>query len=88
MTFNYCKKRVWSYDMDRMDQVLTNLIDNASRYTKPGDEIALLVMKMKAKIFYTLKIQAQALHQNIYNKYLIVFIKLMQREREVNKVPV
>ncbi|HDI0262103.1 two-component system sensor histidine kinase SrrB [Staphylococcus aureus] len=41
MTFNYCKKRVWSYDMDRMDQVLTNLIDNASRYTKPGDEIAI-----------------------------------------------
>ncbi|MBU7854976.1 two-component system sensor histidine kinase SrrB [Staphylococcus aureus] len=41
MTFNYCKKRVWGYDMDRMDQVLTNLIDNASRYTKPGDEIAI-----------------------------------------------
>ncbi len=74
--------------MDRMDQVLTNLIDNASRYTKPEMKLQLLVMKMKAKIFYTLKIQAQALHQNIYNKYLIVFIKLMQREREVNKVPV
>ena len=55
MTFNYCKKRVWSYDMDRMDQVLTNLIDNASRYTKPGMKLQLLVMKMKAKIFYTLR---------------------------------
>ena len=25
--------QLWDYDMDRMDQVLTNLIDNASRYT-------------------------------------------------------
>ncbi len=74
--------------MDRMDQVLTNLIDNASRYTKPGDEIAITCDENESEDIYTLKIQVQALHQNIYNKYLIVFIKLMQREREVNKVPV
>ncbi|MFZ8166532.1 two-component system sensor histidine kinase SrrB, partial [Staphylococcus aureus] len=49
MTFNYCKKRVWSYDMDRMDQVLTNLIDNASRYTKPGDEIAITCDENKSE---------------------------------------
>nr|WP_279390516.1 MULTISPECIES: ATP-binding protein [unclassified Staphylococcus] len=29
----------WEYDADRIDQVLTNLIDNATRYTKPGDKI-------------------------------------------------
>ncbi|KIX91530.1 histidine kinase [Staphylococcus microti] len=29
----------WYYDFDRMEQVLTNLVDNASRYTRPGDKI-------------------------------------------------
>ena len=31
----------WEYDADRIDQVLTNLIDNATRYTKPGDKISI-----------------------------------------------
>lgn len=31
--------QMWFYDADRIEQVLTNLIDNASRYTEPGDEI-------------------------------------------------
>lgn len=31
--------QMWYYDADRIEQVLTNLIDNASRYTEPGDEI-------------------------------------------------
>ncbi|QLK86968.1 ATP-binding protein [Staphylococcus sp. 17KM0847] len=29
----------WYYDFDRMEQVLTNLVDNASRYTRPNDQI-------------------------------------------------
>lgn len=37
--------QLWEYDMDRMDQVLTNLIDNASRYTQPGDTIAVTASK-------------------------------------------
>ncbi|MFW3601378.1 ATP-binding protein [Staphylococcus caprae] len=37
--------QLWDYDMDRMDQVLTNLIDNASRYTQPGDTIAVTTAK-------------------------------------------
>lgn len=32
----------WEYDADRIDQVLTNLIDNATRYTKPGDKISIM----------------------------------------------
>ncbi|MGA4513647.1 two-component system, OmpR family, sensor histidine kinase ResE [Staphylococcus caledonicus] len=32
---------LWYYDADRIDQVLTNLIDNATRYTKPGDSITI-----------------------------------------------
>lgn len=37
--------QLWDYDMDRMDQVLTNLIDNAFRYTQPGDTIAVTTAK-------------------------------------------
>ncbi|MDK8289853.1 MAG: ATP-binding protein, partial [Staphylococcus lugdunensis] len=32
---------LWYYDSDRIDQVLTNLIDNATRYTQPGDTISI-----------------------------------------------
>lgn len=31
----------WQYDFDRMEQVLTNLVDNAARHTKPGDCISI-----------------------------------------------
>ncbi|MCG3401080.1 HAMP domain-containing protein [Staphylococcus massiliensis] len=31
----------WYYDIDRMDQVVTNLLDNATRYTEPGDTITI-----------------------------------------------
>ena len=40
MQFEVNNQQLWNYDMDRMDQVLTNLIDNASRYTQPGDTIS------------------------------------------------
>ncbi|RZI00879.1 HAMP domain-containing protein [Staphylococcus condimenti] len=33
--------QLWYYDTDRMEQVLTNLVDNASRYTSPGDAITI-----------------------------------------------
>lgn len=31
----------WQFDFDRMEQVLTNLVDNAARHTKPGDCISI-----------------------------------------------
>lgn len=40
MQFEVNNQQLWNYDMDRMDQVLTNLIDNASRYTQSGDTIS------------------------------------------------
>ena len=34
-------KKNWYYDFDRMEQVLTNLVDNAARHTKVGDIITI-----------------------------------------------
>ena len=51
MQFEVSNQQLWDYDMDRMDQVLTNLIDNASRYTQPGDTISVKLMKMIDLIF-------------------------------------
>ncbi|WP_306439795.1 ATP-binding protein [Staphylococcus marylandisciuri] len=34
---------LWYYDLDRIEQVLTNLVDNATRYTEPGDAIHIQV---------------------------------------------
>ncbi|UEX89133.1 ATP-binding protein [Staphylococcus ratti] len=34
-------KQNWHYDFDRMEQVLTNLVDNAARHTQPGDTITI-----------------------------------------------
>ncbi|OEK57370.1 ATP-binding protein [Staphylococcus equorum] len=34
-------EQLWYYDLDRIEQVLTNLIDNATRYTETGDAIAI-----------------------------------------------
>ena len=36
---------LWNYDADRIEQVLTNLIDNATRYTHPGDSITITANK-------------------------------------------
>lgn len=33
--------QLWFYDSDRMEQVLTNLVDNATRYTGPDDSITI-----------------------------------------------
>ncbi|EJX17301.1 ATP-binding protein [Staphylococcus equorum] len=34
-------EQLWYYDLDRIEQVLTNLIDNATRYTETGDAITI-----------------------------------------------
>ena len=34
-------EQLWYYDLDRIEQVLTNLIDNATRYTEAGDAITI-----------------------------------------------
>lgn len=34
-------EQLWYYDLDRTEQVLTNLIDNATRYTETGDAITI-----------------------------------------------
>ena len=38
-------KMIYGITIDRIDQVLTNLIDNATRYTHPGDSITITANK-------------------------------------------
>ena len=42
---------LWNYDADRIDQVLTNLIDNATRYTHPEIQLRLLLIKIVSTKF-------------------------------------
>ena len=62
--------------MDRMDQVLTNLIDNASRYTQPGDTIAVTTAKDNRYNILYISDTERVLHPNIYNKSLTASTKL------------
>ena len=66
---------LWNYDADRIDQVLTNLIDNATRYTHPGDSITITANKDSQYQILNIKTQVAALLPNILIMYLIVFIK-------------
>ena len=43
------QQRLWYFDSDRIEQVLTNLIDNASRYTEPGDTLNIEVSETNSE---------------------------------------
>ena len=66
---------LWEYDADRIDQVLTNLIDNATRYTQPGDSISITTTTDDSIKRCTLKILVVAYLQSILNSYSTDFIK-------------
>ena len=68
--------QLWDYDMDRMDQVLTNLIDNASRYTQPGDTIAVTTAKDNRYNILYISDTGTGIAPNIYNKSLTASTKL------------
>ena len=66
---------LWEYDADRIDQVLTNLIDNATRYTQPVIQYQLQQLRMIPIKRCTLKILVVAYLQSILNSYSTDFIK-------------
>ncbi|MDN8848224.1 ATP-binding protein, partial [Staphylococcus aureus] len=43
------QQHLWYFDSDRIEQVLTNLIDTASRYTEPGDTINIEVSETNSE---------------------------------------
>ncbi|MBI5975341.1 ATP-binding protein [Staphylococcus canis] len=46
---------LWSYDFDKIEQVLTNLVDNATRYTQSGDSIS--ITSREEGNYYVLEVQ-------------------------------
>ena len=66
---------LWEYDADRIDQVLTNLIDNATRYTQPGDSISITTTTDDSYQTLHIKILVVAYLQSILNSYSTDFIK-------------
>lgn len=69
-------------DSDRMEQVLTNLIDNAIRHTDDYGEVKLHLDKVNPKSIFLFKIQEQGFQKKIFRLYLSDFIKLIKPERE------
>ena len=50
---------LWYYDSDRIEQVLTNLIDNACRYTEPGSWFCIstcIINQIRKHLFNSIRI--------------------------------
>lgn len=76
----------YPFDADRMEQVLTNLIDNAIRHTNAGGHVTLVIDTKNNGLILKYKIRVQAFQKKIFHFYLIVSIKLIKQEHVGKRV--
>ena len=86
MYFDVNNDNLWSYDMDRMDQVLTNLIDNASRYTQPGDTISVTTDVNDNQDILRIQDTGTGIAPEHLQQVFDRFYKVDASRKEVNKV--
>ena len=75
----------YAFDADRMEQVLTNLIDNAIRHTNAGGHVTLVIDTKIMASFLKYKIRVGIPEEDI-PFYLIVSIKLIKQEHVGKRV--
>lgn len=80
-------EQLWNYDMDRMDQVLTNLIDNATRYTQAGDSIKISIDEDSDFNILTITDTGTGIAPEHLKQVFDRFIKWTLLEKEVSKAP-
>lgn len=86
MQFEVNNQQLWNYDMDRMDQVLTNLIDNASRYTQPGDTISVTTDEDNSYNILRITDTGTGIAPEHLQQVFDRFYKVDASRKEVNKV--
>ena len=76
----------YPFDADRMEQVLTNLIDNAIRHTNAGGHVTLVIDTKNNGLIFEVQDSGAGIPEEDIPFYLIVSIKLIKQEHVGKRV--